>query len=165
MTTEELAKRRAWATIHFGDKNLTDEEFRQLLHENGFKWNSRQSLIDFSYWSAHECDKTHYVHEDKTVTYCGKKTSDTLAFSEFKKRYFEENVNLSQEIANCDKSFDNLLKDSFRDHNRLHIAAMCLQGMLSAGDCSECPDEAFKELAKTALICADALITEADKSR
>lgn len=26
MTTEELAKRRAWATCHFGDKNLTDEE-------------------------------------------------------------------------------------------------------------------------------------------
>lgn len=26
MTTEELAKRRAWATCPFGDKNLTDEE-------------------------------------------------------------------------------------------------------------------------------------------
>lgn len=26
MTTEELAKRRAWAAIHFGDNNLTDEE-------------------------------------------------------------------------------------------------------------------------------------------
>lgn len=26
MTTEELAKRRAWVEIHFGDKNLTDEE-------------------------------------------------------------------------------------------------------------------------------------------
>lgn len=26
MTTEELAKRRAWAESHFGDKNLTDEE-------------------------------------------------------------------------------------------------------------------------------------------
>lgn len=26
MTTEETAKRRAWAAIHFGDRNLTDEE-------------------------------------------------------------------------------------------------------------------------------------------
>lgn len=141
-----------------------DEEFRQLLHENGFKWNGRQPLIDFSCWSAHECDKTHYVHEDKTVTYCGEKTSDTLTFSEFKKRYFGGNVNKSQNIENLDKQFDKILKDSFRNHNRLHIAAMCLQGMLSAGDCSGCSDEAFKELAKTALICADALIAEAEKN-
>lgn len=46
---------------------------------------------------------------------------------------------------------------------RLHIAAMCLQGMLSAGDYSGCPDSAWSELAKTALACADALLVEAQK--
>lgn len=59
--------------------------------------------------------------------------------------------------------FDNIVKGGFREHNRLHIAAMCLQGMLSAGDHSGCPDSAWSELAKTALACADALLVEAQK--
>lgn len=33
----------------------------------------------------------------------------------------EESRNLSQETANLDKQFDNILKDSFREHNRLKI--------------------------------------------
>lgn len=59
--------------------------------------------------------------------------------------------------------FDNIVKGGFREHNRLHIAAMCLQGMLSAGDYSGCPDSAWSELAKIALACADALLVEAQK--
>lgn len=32
MTTEELAKRRAWAASHFSDKNLTDEELETATY-------------------------------------------------------------------------------------------------------------------------------------
>lgn len=103
-----------------------------LLHENGFKWNNETSLISLSCWSSLiEDDKIHYVHPDKTVTYCGKKTSDTLTFSEFKKQYFGENVNHRQFIANCDKQFDNILKDSFRNERRLNIATQIMSSILS----------------------------------
>lgn len=63
--------------------------------------------------------------------------------------------NLSQETSNCDKHFDNILKDSFRDHNRLHIAAMLCAGML-ANDCNFYPIDRAIEL-------ADKLIAECKK--
>ena len=57
-----------------------------------------------------------------------------------------ENVNLSQDTANCDKQFDNILKDGFREHNRLHIAAMLAAGML-ANDSNLYPIDRALELA------------------
>ena len=36
-----------------------------------------------------------------------------------------------------DKHFDNILKDSFRDHNRLHIAAMMVPSVMATVPCSE----------------------------
>ena len=53
------------------------------------------------------------------------------------------------------KHFDNILKGSFREHNRLHIAAMLCAGML-ANDCNVYPiDRAIK--------FADKLISECEK--
>lgn len=98
-----------------------DEEFRSLLDKNGFKWYSGDSLIDLSLWKSDiEATKIHFVNPDKTITYEGDKTPDTLTFSEFKKQYFEpytepttndnmeekEHRNLLQETANCDKEED-----------------------------------------------------------
>lgn len=140
-----------------------DEEFRQLLHENGFRWNSGNSLIDSSCWSAYEEDKIHYVHDDKTVTYFGERTEETLTFTEFKKRYFGEDVNLSQETANCNKQFDNILKDSFHKHNRLHIAAMMVPSVIATVPCSENEKGYAKMVATRARILADALIAECEK--
>lgn len=40
----------------------------------------------------------------------------------------KESRNLSQEIANCDKHFDNILKGSFRNERRLNIAASIAAG-------------------------------------
>ena len=109
-----------------------DEEFRQLLHENGFKWNTGDLLINSSCWSSVlEEDKIHYVHPDKTVTYYGDKSSDTLTFSEFKKQYFVANVNHRQNIVNCNKRFDNILKDCFSKERRLNIAAQFMSAMMS----------------------------------
>lgn len=47
--------------------------------------------------------------------------------------------NLSQDFANCDKGqfpgpvkmVDGIIKDGFKNHNRLHIAAMAMQGLLA----------------------------------
>lgn len=156
---EEVAKMKPIASmvsVYLATKE-EDGEFRQFLHENGFKWNGGTSLISSSCWSpALEEDKIHYVYPDKTVTYCGDKTSDTLTFSEFKKQYFGESSNaesaalcpqsvktlriaseeshlrnLSQETANCDKQFDTILKDSFRNERRLNIATQIMSAILS----------------------------------
>lgn len=77
--------------------------------------------------------------------------------------------NFSQETANCDKRLDDILTDSFRNHNRLHIAAMAMQAILGN------PDEVYRaetcgkakqtpqNIAEYALACADALIAECGK--
>lgn len=145
-----------------------DEEFRMLLHENGFIWNSKRSLISQSNWASDPKDyQIHFVYPDKTVTYSGEQTEDTLTFTEFKKQYFGEDVNLSQKTANCDKEFDTILKGGFRDHNRLQIAAMAMQGLM----CNpygftldgEDQDKTPESIAEMAFLCADALIARAEK--
>lgn len=133
-----------------------DEEFRTLLYKNGFMWSSGTALISLSNWvSAHEASHIHFVYHDKTVTYMGERTEETLTFTEFKKRYFGEDVNLSQETVNCDKQFDNILKDGFHDHNRLHIASIIMSGLLASGK--------EKHPVRRALDLADALIAKCDK--
>ena len=78
----------------------------------------------------------------------------------------EKSRNLSQETANCDKHFDNILKDSFRNHNRLHIAAIMVHGALSNPNIiRSCSDfESNDEyIVRTALLYADTLIAECEK--
>lgn len=139
-----------------------DEEFRLLLHENGFRWISGDPLINNAYWNSYtEESKIYYFYPDKTVTYWGDKTSETLTFSEFKKQFFEEKPRkLSQETANCD----------YPVPDRLHIAAMAMRGLLSNADrmkmyedvASYPPfDNLTRIVARNALRYADALIAEA----
>lgn len=135
-----------------------DKELRQLLYENGFKWNGGHSLIDSSCWESDvPSSKIHFVYPDMTVTYSGERTEDTLSFSEFKKRYFGEDVNLSQESANCDKQFDTILKDSFSKDRRLNIAAMMAQAILTR------IDDTPQVIADVAFRHADALIARAEE--
>lgn len=141
-----------------------DEEFRLLLHENGFRWISGDPLINIASWNSYtEESKIHYFYPDKTVTYWGDKTSETLTFSEFKKQFFEEEPReLSQETANCD----------YPVPDRLHIAAMAMQALLSNTDrmkmyediASYPPsDNLSRIVARIALSYADALVAEAHK--
>lgn len=75
--------------------------------------------------------------------------------------------NLSQKTANCDKEFDTILKGGFRDHNRLQIAAMAMQGLM----CNpygftldgEDQDKTPESIAEMAFLFADALIARAEK--
>lgn len=65
------------------------------------------------------------------------------------------------------KQFDNILKGGFRDHNRLQIAAMAMQGLM----CNPCgftldgedQDKTPESIAEMAFLCADALIAECEK--
>lgn len=85
--------------------------------------------------------------------------------------------NLSQEAANCDKHSNNtltdtqnaeidpfvvkdemvdkIIKDGFREHNRLHVASIVMAGLLAGGK--------EKHLVRRALELADALIKESEK--
>lgn len=149
-------------------KKKEDEEFRKLLHENGFMWSCGNSLISQSNWASDPKDyQMHFVYPDKTVTYSGERTEDTLTFTEFKKRYFDEDVNLSQNPANCDKHFDNILEDSFSKERRLNIAAKIMSGMMSnqimlrnliQGEAT--PEGAVKCIVNATMMYADALIAE-----
>lgn len=141
-----------------------DEEFRLLLHENGFRWISGDPLINNAYWNSYtEESKIYYFYPDKTVTYWGDKTSETLTFSEFKKQFFEEKPRkLSQETANCD----------YPVPDRLHIAAMAMQALLSNADrmnmyediaSDPLSDNLTRIVARNALRYADALVAEAQK--
>lgn len=59
-------------------------------------------------------------------------------------------------------SFNHILKDGFREHNRLHIAAMAMQGIL-ANSHQEMVDMKIDKVAELAIEAADALIAECEK--
>lgn len=69
--------------------------------------------------------------------------------------------NLSQETANCDKQFDNILKDSFSKERRLNIAAQMMQGLICAPLIPGIdPNPPAENLAQMAFRLADALLAE-----
>lgn len=82
----------------------------------------------------------------------------------------EESRNLSQDTANCDKRFDNILKDSFSKERRLNIAARIMSGMLSnhkmccnLAEGQTTDEGVFSCIARAALNYTDALMAEAEK--
>ena len=151
-----------------------DEEFRMLLHENGFKWYVGTSLISETFWSSlQEETKIYYLYPNKTVTYCGDKTSDTLTFSEFKKQYFGEetspNVNHSDididelvakgYVPDPAKQFDAIIKDGFLKERRLNIAAMIMAAMMQNAKWGD----KYSHIASMSCAATDALIAESEK--
>lgn len=61
--------------------------------------------------------------------------------------------------STCDKQFDNIIKDGFKNHNRLHIAAMAMAGLLANTN----NNADISEIVADALQCADTLIAECEK--
>lgn len=62
---------------------------------------------------------------------------------------------------------DNIIKDGFKKHNRLHIAAMIIASIMGSNDWSDyrgaTNEDIWRNMAKTALGVADALLHEAEK--
>ena len=80
----------------------------------------------------------------------------------------KENVNLSQDSANCDKEFDNIPKDSFSKERRLNIAVQMVKAI------TQCPeiieriasaeaDSLLDDIADDALHLTDRLISKCEK--
>ena len=66
-----------------------------------------------------------------------------------------EELKPTEPKENANKHFDNILKGSFMEHNRLHIAAMIMSGLLVSGK--------EKHPVRRALDLADALIAECEE--
>ena len=84
----------------------------------------------------------------------------------------EPTENKADEIADkainpIEEYFDNIIKDGFREHNRLHIAAQIVASMIGSDDWTTWRGGSNKEIwhnmAKSSLEIADALIAEAAK--
>lgn len=80
----------------------------------------------------------------------------------------KENVNLSQDSANCDKEFDDILKDSFSKERRLNIAVQMVKAI------TQCPeiieriasaeaDSLLDDIVDDALHLTDRLISKCEK--
>lgn len=80
----------------------------------------------------------------------------------------KENVNLSQDSANCDKEFDNIPKDSFSKERRLNIAVQMVKAI------TQCPeiieriasaeaDSLLDDIVDDALHLTDRLISKCEK--
>lgn len=84
--------------------------------------------------------------------------------AEYLRKSLEESDyrNLSQEAANCDKHFDNILKDSFSKERRLNIAAMVMQGIM-ANPSPQMVEMDAHRVADLAILMADTLIDECEK--
>ena len=72
----------------------------------------------------------------------------------------EPTENKADEIADkainpIEEYFDNIIKDGFREHNRLHIASIIMLGLLASGK--------EKHPVRRAMDLADALIAECEK--
>lgn len=77
-----------------------------------------------------------------------------------------ESRNFSQNIANCDKHFDSIIKDGFRNERRLNIATQICTALIGNQDLADriiSADEDLRSFANDAYIIADALIAEAEK--
>lgn len=82
----------------------------------------------------------------------------------------EESANISQNITNCDKQFDNILKDSCSKERRLSIATQIMSAILSnqrmlnnlaSGETTA--EGVVKSIVNTTMMYTDALMVEAEK--
>lgn len=154
----------------------------------------------FNYRIGFENDKYTYLSEEYLEPYTEPDTSHETSVCENhsdntsqKEVNMNSNCNLSQETANCDKCpksvqkkhpvfghsvvkdemIDSIIKDGFREHNRLYVAAMAMQGILSNQQLLKIAIETYQEetgspdmyvaVAKAAKAQADALIAESEK--
>lgn len=86
------------------------------------------------------------------------KESDLEPYTEPK-----ENVNLSQPMSDCNKQFDNIIKDGFRNECRLNIATRVLCGMMADPISSNIQGKPTPVIVEWAYEIADALIAKAEK--
>ena len=138
-----------------GEEILTCEKSKAMqLYSHLLDLVENERIIEhYSEWCGLEREYIALFGENVFADYFGSKclpdelNEDNFAKSEPKPSEPKENAN---------KYFDNILKGSFNEHNRLHIAAMIMSGLLASGKEKHHP-------VRRALDLADALIAECEK--
>ena len=163
----------------FGHHNLTsDAEGEEILTcEKSKAMQLYSHLLDlvenerisehYSEWCDLEREYIALFGENVFADYFGSKCmpdahEDNFTRTEPKPAEPKEKSSNSTELKSqeVDKHFDAIIKDGFREHNRLHIAAMAMAGILSYGDLAD-PDE----VTDMAMIYADELIEKCEKGK
>lgn len=157
---------RSFAAL-FGSKCLPDEEpqpapkfrvgekVRCLLDGKVYRIESRAAKY---YYILSGC--VNGIHEDYLIIHKNAQTASQAAESVKNSHEMasETENRESDHIADADKMFDGIVNQGFREHNRLHIAAMAMQAIISRGKGYDA-----QETADMALEYADALMHEAEK--
>ena len=160
-------------------KQEKDAEGEEMLMVSRTKIEALHSEIHKAIMDAHDTDDwqdaAHYILDILPRSFNALFGSKCLP----DEKEFAENANCKepkpseptdQPVTDC-HNFDTILKDSFRDHNRLHIAAMAMQGILSNayrmkqyGEIAMHESKNLTQLvARNAMRYADTLIAESEK--
>lgn len=131
---------------------MNQEECEQKKREC---WESVKFVLRASYTSI----KVFHLIFDRAYA-LGKQEKDEVKATEsgrFELKYY---------IPDPAKMMDGIIKDSFREHNRLQIASMAMQGILANRKLTEWRDidqETYPRIIKASLLYADALMKAAGK--
>ena len=122
---------------------------------------------------AENCDKANHISTDdnkpaEPTRKEAKENENAFAFDAVSDMDSAScNISATHRLVDCNKQLDNILKDSFRKHNRLHIAATITAGVMANPNIIKSRSDlrAFSDewLASRSLELADALIAECEK--
>lgn len=141
-------------------KSVCADEVLTIKEHCGRVGNDNVYKVEEYAYTWNECELRPYTEPEEPT--CTRTCTDDCP-----SQHKISSVNLSQEIANYDKHFDNVLKDSFRNERRLNIAATITAGVMASPKIIESRNGlkaiSDKWLATRTLKLADALIAEAEK--
>lgn len=152
----------------FGSKCLPDENSSNIerLEKNG-EVDSLESKFKYSvgdevkYKSDGKVYKIGFIDKKPTSLPYQLKNGIWVSESDLEP-YTEPKENIAESrktSQNCDKEFDNILKDSFTKERRLNIAAMIMAAMMQNAKWGD----KYSHIATMSCAAADALIAESEK--
>ena len=81
-----------------------ENELREILHENGFKWNSGDSLLEYKFWNSGLSNLAYHLYAglNKFVIYSKGSEIKGISLSEFKEKYLGKGLNLCELLKGCE---------------------------------------------------------------
>ena len=156
---------------------MTRQEYEQKREQEWRAFCNRHGIIDRGHvilFSAFfdAFDRAYALGKQEGPSKNSSEINRELSKNSSESNPAEPTENKADEIADktinpIEEYFDNIIKDGFREHNRLHIAAQIVASMIGSDDWTTWRGGSNKEIwhnmAKSSLEIADALIAEAAK--
>lgn len=151
----------------FGSKCLPDNVESSEPNVESLPQNPTENCDNKSHIST-DCDKPAEPKENILQPFCqvlesAASTEPTDFGREVNFPTKKQSRNLSQEIENCDKQFDDILKGSFLKERRLNVATRVLCGMMADPISSNIQGKPTPVIVEWAYEIADALIAKVEK--